>query len=177
MTHSPTELFGHYDGRFASQHGSEIERARLALAASAQDAGADCPCCGHFTRVYRRRIHHKSARWLIVLCRRWFVENRWFSVAEPWSRIINCGDVSKLAWWGLIKSQHQDPEDQFRNASGMWKPTMLGVRFARGDESVSKYAHEFRARLLGLTGKQITIHDCLGKHWRFDELMAEELIA
>lgn len=128
--------------------------------------GAECPCCTQFAKVYRRKINSGMARALI---------SQWCAAGQdlvhtkalwlPFSK-----EAAQLQWWGLI-AQDETPRDD-GGQSGWWRITDLGAGFVRRRVEVPKYAHVYDGRLLRLdTSQTVSITDCLGTRFNYEELM------
>lgn len=136
--------------------------------------GMDCPCCGQLVKNYKRKLYGSIAAWLIMLVRRYRVDERFYSTSERWSLLTNSGrgDAAKLAYWGLIAEQPKDPDDTSKRTSGMWKPTEKGLQFVDGLVTVPSHVHVFDAKIMGFSETHTTIIEALGKRFDFEELMS-----
>lgn len=134
-----------------------------------EQEGMDCPCCGQFIKVYRRRIHSTMAKQLIQFLR--YCEKNFKLEAHVRDFIDgHPGDFAKLAYWGLIVQKAKaDGEDQ--KSSGRWSLTTRGVRFARYQTVEPTYARVRDGEVLGLEGPAIDIAQCLGKKYSYSEVM------
>jgi hypothetical protein len=158
--------------------GMTVEEARQKLDDNRYDKANTCPCCSRRAVVYRRPINAGQAVWLIELCKASGVQPRrageppgprraWVDQSELPSR---GGDYGKLIHWGLVEHAERDPEDKDRRTSGMWRPSELGEAFARNRATVSERAHLYLNQLLGFSGPQVRIQDCLGRKFSWAEL-------
>jgi len=145
------------------------------------DEGTDCPCCGQFVKRYKRRLSASPTACLVILYRLHKKHESWerfFHIKEigqatttyPFKGGIG-GDFAKGAWWGLIEEMEKDPEDETKRTSGFWRLTKKGRRFVRGKATITKYCLTFDAKVLGFTGDQIDVHDCLTHKFNLKELM------
>lgn len=125
-----------------------------------------CPCCERTAKVYKRTIHTTMARSLIEI----------YTVAGMgWCRPIdivgkNSPDLVKTRWWGLmmpLEGRREDGSDRV----GQWRITADGQEFINAKMSVPKYAHVYDNRKLRLSGPQVTIQDCLGEKFNYNDLM------
>lgn len=134
------------------------------------DEGHDCPLCGQFAKVYRRKIHSTMARDLIRLYQRQGMQYAHVATSLIDSgRGIHIGDFPKLAHWGLIAEEPIRREDGGR--AGWWRITDEGRAFIRGVRTVPKYALIYDSRVLGFEGDQVDIHQALGDKFDYHELM------
>ena len=143
-----------------------FERARL-------PKGTHCGLCLRYIKVYKRKINSSMARWLIGLVRRYVVEPRWISVAEPWSKRINSRENSKFVYWGMVEQKQKGEEEKNKRTSGYWKPTPAGIAFARRECAVTKYKFIYKNKVIYEEGPQVTIVDALADDFNYEELMSE----
>lgn len=130
------------------------------------DDGVHCPTCGQFAKVYKRQITGTSAAALIAMYKACgYVDY----VYLPDVLDRKQADEAKLTHWGLIEEKPISRTDGGR--AGWWKLTDDGVRFVLGRLSVPKYAHIYDSKLMGMSGDPVTIQDCLGKKFNYQELM------
>jgi len=134
------------------------------------DKGAKCPCCRQFVKVYRRKLNSSMARALIHFYTH--SPTQWFHAdtamkTMPGSR----GDYVKLAYWSLIESKvDQDPDAR----AGWWRVTSLGRKFVLNDgTTVDSHAVLYDGIVLRRDGDPISIVAALGRHFNYNELMAE----
>jgi hypothetical protein len=129
------------------------------------DDGASCPCCTQFAKVYRRKIHATMARELILVYR-----HAGLGVFDLPPLVPNSGDLPKTRFWGLLARVDGVREDGSRRV-GLWRVTDAGQQFVLMRLAVPKYARIYDGRCLGLVGAPVTIRDCLGSRFNYDELM------
>ena len=130
------------------------------------DDGADCPCCGQRAQRYRRHISGKMAADLIRCYKAKGTD--WFYVPEILDG--HPGDFAKLAYWELIEARPGEREDG-SNRTGWWRVTPRGREFVLNRETVPYTALIYDGEVEGHEGPAKTIRDCLGKRFRYDELM------
>ena len=134
-----------------------------------RDQGEQCPCCGQFAKVYRRKIHSTMARDLTQL---------WRAASYEWTHVPTAlgshgrsvGDLAKMAYWGLMEEMPAVREDG-SSRSGWWRITNSGGKYVRGELYVSKYALVYDGKVLSLEGEQVGIRDALGTKFNYDDLM------
>lgn len=124
--------------------------------------GEKCPCCGQFSKVYKRKINSGMARALISMYKQSTLE--WFHL--PSVRTWTSRDEAALAYFGLIE------QAGVGFAQGTWRVTELGQLFVLGRIRVHKYARVYDGRLLGLQGDLVDIKDALGDKFDYEELMS-----
>jgi hypothetical protein len=132
-----------------------------------------CPCCDRKVKIYRRKLNAGMA--LLMLWAYRYTENKrpaggWIHV----SKVLLKGKVnavaqeySKLRFWGLL-----EPADEGSSASGYWRVTEAGSRFARGETRIPRHAIVYDNNLLELDNSELaSIRGALGDKFDFDELM------
>lgn len=146
---------------------SEVKRN---LFDKAKQKGAKCPCCGQFTKIYRRTINSMMARQLCHAADT-FQPGVEFHVGELPQCASGVGDWAKLEYWGLIRAVATEDEGDTVRKSGIWTVTEKGYLFAQKKAYVPKYAIVYNGRLLELEGNHIDITDALGKKFSYAEIM------
>lgn len=138
-----------------------------------------CPCCKQLVMLYERPITSSMAKVLILLHRHFKNHADWLHVPGYLSEMnkigaaVRGGDWSKLRYWALIEEKPEVRGDGSKRA-GFYKMTDLGHQFARGEAKVSKTAKIYNGRFLGFGDGQVSIQDCLGTEFNYDQLMAGE---
>lgn len=126
-----------------------------------------CPMCDTYHKVYKRNVTSTMARELIAFYR--VNRNRFGHITGINSR---GGDFAKLRLWGLIE---QAPDSYAMPIGGKsnsyWRVTAYGYNFINGHTSIKKYKHVLNGTVVGDSGDHLTIHDCLGNRFNYDELM------
>lgn len=120
--------------------------------------GMNCPCCGRFAKVYRRRLHHGIAHALINLYRK--SPSGYLHFSDFCTTLMG-GDFTISRHWGLIE----------KKSSGFWRLTELGRSFVRDEAKVKKYVLLFDDQVAGFSGPDIGIHDCIGDRFNYIELL------
>jgi len=128
-----------------------------------------CECCGGKSKVYAYRIGCYAR----VLC--WMAVNSTQGeyLHVPSSGAINGGgDYAKLRYWNLIEKSPINPDPE-KKSSGLWKLTPEGREFAQNKATTNKicYYRKPEGGVLGFEPEQISIVDCLGKKFNYEELM------
>ncbi len=130
--------------------------------------GEKCPCCGQLAKIYRRRVHHTIARALIDLH---FLgkeeEDYWVHVP---SKISPACEVGKARYWELVEEQRVARPDGGR--AGWWRLTDQGEMFVRGLLLIPVHVLIYDGRALGFEGEMVSIVDCLGSRFSYNQLMA-----
>lgn len=142
------------------------------------DEGVRCPCCGQMCKLYRRKLNSGMAA---TLC--WLVSRHAQIPGETWTHVqkvaprhvVRSNEIGKLVHWGLVQQRPSDDRTEagLTRTSGLWRPTAMGVEFARGRILVPARVHLYDNRIHGWSAEQVSIHDALGSRFDYAELMAE----
>ena len=135
-------------------------------------AGQDgeCPCCGRYAKVYKRRLHGSAARQLIQLFKLGGAMQYVHTSQLLLPGETGVGDFTKAKYWGLI--EEQENFNGKTRTSGMWALTRAGVEFVEGRRSIMQIAQIFDDRVLGFEGQMVGIKECLGEDFDYSRLMA-----
>lgn len=129
----------------------------------------DCPHCGRYAQVYRRRLHHTVARQLIQLYRlngaNEYVHVRDLVTAAD----SGAGDFTKAKYWGLITEKQHFGTD--KKASGYWRLTPNGVDFVNNLVRIQEIAIVFDDTVLGFSGNWVGIKQCLSDKFDYFTIM------
>jgi hypothetical protein len=117
-------------------------------------AGAECPCCGQYVKVYKRALTKEMAGCLVDLVLKYYNKRAWIPVRELETR---GGDYAKLLWWNLI--QFESPKSGSARAAGGMRPTPLGVKFALNRAKVASHVLLYNNKSLGFDGSEIGIEE------------------
>lgn len=135
-----------------------------------EGAGVECPCCGQYARIYRRKLNANMAASLIKAHMR--AGSDWFHAPTVLGR--NDGEFAKLHHWGLVEEERRLRLDGGR--AGWWRITWAGVLFVKGMVTVPSHADLYAGRLLKLDDRcQVTIEAALGDKFSYRELMSEKV--
>lgn len=148
----------------------------------------DCPVCGRFAKVWKRKINSGVAAWIVALYRASHSQKPesggWIHIDEV-ARYLPPGmrngvrkgtDYSIARYWGLVTPRAPQPGDDLRT-SGYWRLTAEGRWFAIGAHSVSKYCYVFDDKVLKFDGEPVGIRECLGDKFSYEELWGEGVAA
>ncbi len=138
------------------------------------EKGIECPCCGRFTKRYRRKFNHGMASSLIQIYK-WSCQNpgQWMHVVEELGMECHHAEYSKSRYWGFLI---QEPGKTEGTPSGRWMITDKGGQFVRGGLTVPKYIYLVNSEMVGIGGDDISIKDAIGDHFDYDELMRGDLV-
>ena len=155
---------------FASTY--TLAEARRAVTAGLDD-GVECPCCGQFAKVYKRKLNSFMAYALIVL-RNHAVrsDNQWVHIRALSLRVAaGGGELAKLCHWDLIEEMPAQREDGSRHA-GFYRITARGLSFVNGETSVPRHVFIYDNGVRGFSDERTTIREALGDKFNYSELMA-----
>ena len=147
-----------------------LEDARMMLKSSL-DEGAICPCCDQYARRYRRKFNSTMGRSLLWLVNQWMeIGGGWVDVPKHGPRwLVRSNQLPTVRWWSLIeRAPNDNPKIKH---SGLWAPTQEGIDFALGRTRIPSYATTYGGEVLWLDGSLSTIHETLGRHFDYSEIM------
>lgn len=138
-----------------------------------RDDGVECPCCGRFVLVYRRKLNAGMALAFLHLVQIWLAEQRPVHAKEVCGPTSN-RDFSQLKFWGLMTPVPKQ-EGQKGRTSGLWVPTEKGVLFGTGKIAVPSHRIHVSGEdaTQGWSTSTLYIRDALPDGFDYDELMAE----
>lgn len=152
-----------------------LAEAQEALKSHAAD-GAVCPCCRQLVKLYKREITSTMAYALILLHRHFEKSPGWLHVPEYLTEMVKLGstirggDFAKLRYWGLLEEM-PEKKDGTKKA-GYYRMPEKGHQFAKGEVKVPKVVFLYNDNFLGFGPGEVTIHECLGKEFNYEDLMA-----
>lgn len=124
--------------------------------------GVCCPACGQHAQVRARSITKKMAEWLCLLvAKATRSPGKFFHVNEVSSQ--GGGDYAKLIKWGLLETMPNN--DPAKRTSGMFRPTRLGINFARGFAEVPSHVFVFNNKVWGKKLSKIRVSDVKRFNW------------
>ena len=138
--------------------------------------GVDCPCCGQFAKIYKRKLNSSMARGLIVLVKL----NRRDPIHIPSVfteyRVCASNDGALLRHWNLIE-EIPGVRDDGSTRVGYYIVTDLGRKFAAGKVRVPAYAYIYNSDLLRLDDEEtVDIRGALGERFHYEELMSAKIV-
>lgn len=147
-----------------------LAEAREKLMNTLGGSGTHCPCCDQFVKLYKRKLNSTMAAGVCWLATESGVERQWVSVSERAPRwVVSTRQLATVEHWGLIESKPN--VDESKRCSGIWRITLRGVRFVRGEIGVPKHVYLYNARLRGFSDEWTTVHEALGDAYDYAELM------
>jgi hypothetical protein len=150
-----------------------LGEARAWLNDAVSGAGARCPCCDQWAKVYRRTITSSMARDLVEFARR-TAAGEWFRIPEVLG--YQGGDAAKLRHWALIEPGDPDPDTGNGGPLRTFRVTHLGRAWVGGKTVVARHALLYDGECLGLSSTEgyVAIRDVLGDRFDLKALLARE---
>lgn len=147
-----------------------LEEAKDYIRAGAEE-GVACPCCGRLVKLYRRKLHAEMALFLIKL---YHACKQWPGKAFHTKNLIKSDtkastDGSYLVRWGLV--ERGDSENSAGGKAGTYHITQRGKDFVLGRIRAPKYVHILCGDTMGFSAELVTIQDCLGSKFNYQELL------
>ena len=139
-------------------------------------AGATCPSCNKFVKVYTRKLNSGMARTLIHIYRQARkTNNEWLDVLHHCTNIgFVAGEVGKLVWWGLLQKHTGKAKDG--NSNGLYRMTRKGSMFVKQRITVPSYAVEYMSKVEKFEGDDTDIIQALDNEFNYRELMGENAL-
>lgn len=153
----------------------------------AKGKGCRCPLCHQFVKVYSRKI---TGSMCVALIKIWqaYVRYGWTVGDDSHSihlegLLKRCnvssavrGDAPKLQHWDFIRKIEGKRKDG-SSLNGHYMLTKAGHAFMFCNVARHERAILYNNKFYGHEGKLVTILDCLGKKFSYDELMKEGINA
>lgn len=133
--------------------------------------GGRCPCCDRWGRVYGRHLNKTMVESLLWLIEAQADADGWVDVpalAPRW--LVRSNQLPTLRWWSLVERVPSDDPD--RKHSGLWRPTPLGRDFAAGRVRVPRTAYTYAGEVERLSEDLVSVADCMGAHFSYEETMS-----
>lgn len=131
----------------------------------------DCPMCGRYAQMYRRRLHAGAAIGILKAYQKGGA-SRFIHTSELIDKgMTGAGDFSKAKYWNLIEAKAETEAD--KRTSGYWRLTPAGVEFAQNGRTIQEWAHVFDDRVYGFSGAEIDIEAALGVNFSYSELIGK----
>jgi hypothetical protein len=131
-----------------------------------------CPVCSRYAKIRAQGITSTMAYAMCWITMESHHGLQWANVNKEAPRVVleSGGAYAQLVHWSLIYQKVND-DDPTKKTSGLWKPTPKGIDFALGKISVPKQVKVFNKRGLEFTAERVTIHDCKGNLFDYQEVM------
>lgn len=147
------------------------EKARVEEARWTKE-GTCCGACGHYVKVYKRRLNGSMAKGLLWLAQASGDERAWVQVSSSAPRwMIATNQWTVLQHWGLVERRPKVIGQESRRTSGVWRPTEKGVAFAKNQIGVPLYVVLYNNERLDHVGPDVCIREALPKGFDYAELM------
>jgi len=153
-----------------TQEVTQLEQLRHDWVLVIEGEGGHCPCCDRWGKVYRRPLNASMARSLIWLTQAPDRGDGWThvpSTAPTW--MLRSQQLATLHLWGLVIGFDTDTK---LASSGLWKPTPLGVAFARNQAKVQRYVYVYNNQVRGFDGDEISVIEALGEKYNYENILA-----
>lgn len=129
----------------------------------------DCPTCGRYAQLYRRKFHASMARQLIKLYRLGGTAHYIHASKLILDGVTGSGDFTEAKYWGLIHSRINTDADTKSN--GQWMLSRSGLAFVQGKLRIPAEVTVFDDEVTGESVETISIHEALGDRFNYHELM------
>ena len=140
-----------------------------------RNAGVDCPCCGQYYKVWRKKPISAAVASLCRLVAFQLREDRYYHL-DAFNVIPKDRNFSQLILWHLITPMHQNEEDEEKRASGSWKATEKGIAFALGKIEIPKYVFTLDNKLIAVSEETISVHKALSMKFSYADLMSDNYV-
>lgn len=132
--------------------------------------GYTCEHCGSFVKLYKRSFNANMAVALLTLYR--YAPNMFVKAEDLLIKCgrQRCGDFSYLRHYRFIEPQKATREDGSKR-NGYYRITALGIMFCEGKVTAPSNFLIIHNNLKGFGGREINIHEALGKKFNYNELM------
>ena len=128
--------------------------------------GCVCPVCDQFVKVYKRKINAILAKQLLMAHRKY--ESQWFHIRDM---DYFTTDWAVLHHFDLITPQPHNAGDEGKKSSGWWKITARGAAFCQKEIEIFSHILVYNNEMIGFSGTHVSIDDCLGAKFDYNELM------
>lgn len=129
-----------------------------------REKGIDCPCCGLYVKLYKRKLNANMAMFLASLVRLHEQTHDWVSYRDCRFR---GRDYNYITCWELATTG-KDATGKSRT-TGLWKPTTKGIDFVHGTISVPTHVFLLDNEVQGFSSSTTFIQDVDG--FNYQELM------
>lgn len=146
----------HVDGIGLAEAQDRVQQGR--------EKGIDCPCCGQYVKIYKRKLNANMATFLASLVNIYEYTHEWV----PYSKCKFRGrDYNYITCWGLALTG-RDATGKKRT-TGLWKPTVKGIDFVHGTISVPTHVFLLDNEVQGFSSSTTFLADV--DRFNFSELM------
>lgn len=148
--------------------------------------GVVCPCCHQVVRMVEKELSSTMAYVLILMYRHFQSSSDWLDMSQYLANMVAIGsevkggEWPKLKLWTLIlerppeKKSILNPKPPVKT-QGMYKLTDRGKGFVLGKLRVPKSLWIYNGHVIEANKKSVSIQECLGKDYKYEDLMAGNL--
>lgn len=129
-----------------------------------ETGGTNCPCCGQYAKVYKRKLNSAAAIGLIRL----YKLGKGYHHVSKLGISGSGGSFALLRHWGLIEAKEN--EDDGKRCSGLWRITKSGIDFVTDMTFAHEYVILYNNNIIDYDG-EIGIKRALGNKFDYYELM------
>jgi hypothetical protein len=129
----------------------------------------NCPCCGRYSKVYKRQIHKTLAIVMLKMARAEKDEEGFVDMPNLLQDFRAGRDFCILKYWLLIEEKPR--ENTKTRTSGKWKLTQFGYNFIKGNAAVAKQAYVFDDEVFRYSDEQAVIGEIVGVNFDYQTLM------
>ena len=172
--------------KLALDPSTTIKEAQDKIKTLVRGPGVHCPVCRQLVRIVEKDLSPEMGYVLILLYRHFQESADWLDIAKYLESMVAIGSEAtggewrKLVHWGLIlerppvKRSVLSKEPPVKTV-GFYRLTDRGKGFILGQLKVPKSVLLYQGNLLEFSGKTITIQECLGKDYIYEDLLAGKL--
>ncbi len=165
---------------------TSVLKAQEMMQSRVRGAGVVCPCCKQVVRMLEKDLSPLMAYVLILMYRHFEDTPDWLHVSKYLENMaavgneVHGGEWSKLKYWKLIEEHPPVKKSVLSNKpvvdmAGHYRITERGQKFVRCEIKVPSKILLYAGHFMGFGPKEVTIKDCLGKVYRYEDLMAGNL--
>jgi hypothetical protein len=148
--------------------------------------GVVCPCCHQVVRMIEKELSSTMAYVLILMYRHFQNSSDWLDMNQYLTNMVAIGsevrggEWPKLKHWTLImerppeKKSVLNPKPEVKT-KGMYKLTDMGKGFVLGKLKIPRSLWLYNGHVIEAHKKLVSIQDCLGKDYKYDDLLAGKL--
>ena len=151
---------------------------------AAESKGANCPCCGRFTKIYKFNFNATLSKVLIWLygyhCKNGFGNYVYIPTQAPAYIVKSRGSLSWAGRWDLCELDRPTKKERKEGktrTSGRWRITPTGVSFVKMEIRVPKYVHMYNNQRQGFSGREVGIKEFFADpkdYFHYREMMMGE---
>lgn len=133
-------------------------------------AGAVCPVCRQFVKLYRRNITYAMTKSLILMAKN-SQPGQYIHVLKLLTEMKHANsDWAKLRHWGLIEPLSAGRDDGSMR-DGFWRLTDKGREFVANRLTIPASVTMYNRKALHFSDKFVTIKETIGTNFDYDAMM------